>query len=143
MKYQIEILSVDEFVENVLKINLSGVVLEVLTLNLPFPLDKTHHYMVDLETKVFDDYQVIETNEEVGFKKIWNTLGYNIVGVLINGVMHVDDLLIFDEILLSDYGHLENRKVKWMVDRIDIDFEWNEFLFSNFGKNILAEMNCF
>lgn len=123
MKYQIEILSVDEFVENVLKINLSGVVLEVLTLNLPFPLDKTHHYMVDLEPKVFDDYQVIETNEEVGFKKIGNTLGYNIVGVLINGVIHVDDLLIFDEILLSDYGYLDNRKVKWTVDRIDIDFE--------------------
>ena len=55
MKYQIEILSVDEFVENVLKINLSGVVLEVLTLNLPFPLDKTHHYMVDLDPIVFDD----------------------------------------------------------------------------------------
>ena len=79
--------------------------------------------MVDLEPKVFDDYQVIETNEEVGFKKIGNTLGYNIVGVLINGVIHFDDLLIFDEILLRDYGYLESRKVKWMVDRIDIDFE--------------------
>ena len=60
---------------------------------------------------------------KLDLKKIGNTLGYNIVGVLINGVIHFDDLLIFDEILLSDYGYLDNRKVKWMVDRIDIDFE--------------------
>lgn len=60
---------------------------------------------------------------KLDLKKIGNTLGYNIVGVLINGVIHFDDLLIFDEILLRDYGYLESRKVKWMVDRIDIDFE--------------------
>ena len=60
---------------------------------------------------------------KLDLKKIGNTLGYNIVGVLINGVIHFDDLLIFDEILKKEKKYLESRKEKWMVNTIDIDFE--------------------
>ena len=39
------------------------------------------------------------------------------------GVLEINTCLLFRSDLLSDYGYLDNRKVKWMVDRIDIDFE--------------------
>lgn len=123
MKYEIAILSINDFIENVLKIKLGNITLEVLTLNLPTVIDKDARYLVDLEPKVFDEYEVFETDDDVGLKKIGKSMSYDVVGTLIDGAIHIGEISIFDEFLLSDYGYLENKKVKWKVDRFDIDFE--------------------
>ena len=48
---------------------------------------------------------------------------FEFAGVLRNGKIYVNKIIFEDEILKSDFGYLDNKIVKWTVDRISLYFE--------------------
>ena len=73
-----------------------------------------------MEFKIFNEYQVAESNLPPQLRKIGQSFSYEVIGLLENGIITIGDFKIFDEILYSDYGYLDGKNVSWIVDRIDM-----------------------
>ena len=98
-------------------------VLDVFASYVPEDINYKNEYLVELEATVLDEY-ILEQSDEISMlRKIDNSLGYEIIGVLRNGKIYVNKIIFEDEILKSDFGYLDNKIVKWTVDRISLYFE--------------------
>ena len=123
MKYLVRIIEPDIELDNILTIWTCDKVLDVFASYVPEDINYKNEYLVELEATVLDEY-ILEQSDEISMlRKIDNSLGYEIIGVLRNGKIYVNKIIFEDEILKSDFGYLDNKIVKWTVDRISLYFE--------------------
>lgn len=122
MSYKIKILSKDEHVEESLWIEVDGKILNVFCSDCNFVFNVNSIYHVELEYEIFDEYVPEITDNSPQFRKIDQSFAYEIIGMLNNGTLSVGDIFFKDEILLSEYGYLENLKISLKVDRIKLYF---------------------
>ena len=123
MKYLVKIIEPDIELDNILTIRACDEVLDVFASYVPEDINYKNEYLVELEATVLDEY-ILEQSDEISMlRKIDNSLGYEIIGVLRNGKIYVNKIIFEDEILKSDFGYLDNKIVKWKVDRISLYFE--------------------
>ena len=123
MKYLVKIIEPDIELDNILTIRICDEVLDVFASYVPEDINYKNEYLVELEATVLDEY-ILEQSDEISMlRKIDNSLGYEIIGVLRNGKVYVNKIIFEDEILKSDFGYLDNKIVKWKVDRISLYFE--------------------
>ena len=123
MKYLVKIIEPDIELDNILTIRICDEVLDVFASYVPEDINYKNEYLVELEATVLDEYILEQSDEISTLRKIDNSLGYEIIGVLRNGKIYVNKIIFEDEILKSDFGYLDNKIVKWTVDRISLYFE--------------------
>ncbi|MGE8571029.1 MAG: hypothetical protein ACN6NW_03195 [Acinetobacter amyesii] len=123
MKYLVKIIEPDIELDNILTIRTCDEVLDVFASYVPEDINYKNEYLVELEATVLDEYILEQSDEISTLRKIDNSLGYEIIGVLRNGKIYVNEIIFEDEILKSDFGYLDNKTVKWTVDRISLYFE--------------------
>lgn len=123
MKYLVKIIEPDIELDNILTIRTCDEVLDVFASYVPEDINYKNEYLVELEATVLDEYILEQSDEISTLRKIDNSLGYEIIGVLRNGKIYVNKIIFEDEILKSDFGYLDNKIVKWTVDRISLYFE--------------------
>lgn len=123
MKYLVRIIEPDIELDNILTIWTCDKVLDVFASYVPEDINYKNEYLVELEATVLDEYILEQSDEISTLRKIDNSLGYEIIGVLRNGKIYVNKIIFEDEILKSDFGYLDNKIVKWTVDRISLYFE--------------------
>ena len=123
MKYLVKIIEPDIELDNILTIWTCDKVLDVFASYVPEDINYKNEYLVELEATVLDEYILEQSDEISTLRKIDNSLGYEIIGVLRNGKIYVNKIIFEDEILKSDFGYLDNKIVKWTVDRISLYFE--------------------
>lgn len=123
MKYLVKIIEPDIELDNILTIRICDEVLDVFASYVPEDINYKNEYLVELEATVLDEYILEQSDEISTLRKIDNSLGYEIIGVLRNGKVYVNKIIFEDEILKSDFGYLDNKIVKWKVDRISLYFE--------------------
>lgn len=88
----------------------------------PYQIQVGHEYSVAFEMNVFDDYYVTPSaSQEQLVTQVDNGFAYLLSGKLDGNT--VDCGIPFeDDVLLSDFGYLENQFVNFKVDRIDVEF---------------------
>ncbi|WP_180114232.1 hypothetical protein [Acinetobacter sp. YH12063] len=123
MSYKIKILSQDEHVEESLWIEVDGKILNVFCSDYNFVFNVNSIYHVELEYEIFNEYVPEITDNSPQFRKIDQSFTYEIIGMLNNGNLSVGDIFFKDEILLSEYGYLDNKIISLKVDRIKLYFD--------------------
>ncbi|OTG91458.1 hypothetical protein [Acinetobacter sp. ANC 3813] len=123
MSYKIKILSQDEHVEESLWIEVDGKILNVFCSDYNFVFNVNSVYHVELEYEIFDEYVPEITDNSPQFRKIDQSFAYEIIGMLNNETLSVGDIFFKDEILLSEYGYLDNKIISLKVDRIKLYFD--------------------
>lgn len=121
-KYTALVKKVDKDVEEEVTLSLHGFEVTCFAGVCPYQIQEGQKYLVSFELMIFDDYCVEESQDEVpSLERIDNGFSYWVTGRLKDGV--IDSLISFeDEILLSDYGYLNNKQIRVKADRIDVDF---------------------
>jgi hypothetical protein len=121
-KYTALVKKVDKDVEEEVTLSLCGFEVTCFAGVCPYQIQEGQKYLVSFELMIFDEYCVEESQDEVpSLERIDNGFSYWITGRLKDGV--IDSLISFeDEILLSDYGYLNNKQIRVKTDRIDVDF---------------------
>ena len=123
MKYLVRILPVNDQLEHILNISLFDQELEVFVPYMNKDVNFGAEYLVDLEPVVLDEYIVENTEEESNIIKIDDSLMYEIIGYLDDGKIISNNVCFDDEVLRNDFSYLNNQKVKWVIDRINLYFE--------------------
>ncbi|WP_089604079.1 hypothetical protein [Acinetobacter piscicola] len=124
MNYKIKFISRDELVEESFWIQVGGIAINVFCNDYNFKFELLGEYQVELEFNIFDEYKICESSLTPQVRKLDHSFAYEIIGVLENGTLTVGDFSIFDEILLSNYGYLDDKNISWIVDRIDMSIDW-------------------
>lgn len=113
---------IDPDIEEEVTLELNGVEITCFAGVCPYRIQEGNKYPVSFELEVFNDYCIEELNEEkVALQRIGNGFSYWIAGRLDGSVIH-SVIQFKDEILMSDYSHLDGKFIRMKVDRIDVDF---------------------
>lgn len=116
--------SFDEDIEELVIVQIDGQTIACFATVCPYRLERGQTYPISLEMFVNDEYTVIEAepDDSPGFERIGQSLAYWVCGILGDGVLDAGGVKLRDEVLLSEYGHMENRLVKVRADRLDAEF---------------------
>ena len=95
MKYLVKIIEPDIELDNILTIRICDEVLDVFASYVPEDINYKNEYLVELEATVLDEYILEQSDEISTLRKIDNSLGYEIIGVLRNGKVYVNKIRTF------------------------------------------------
>ncbi|NQE49931.1 hypothetical protein [Herbaspirillum rubrisubalbicans] len=89
-----------------------------------FNIEEGQSYEVDLNAQIFDEYLVRELDKDSspGIVRVGRSFSYIIKGRLTEKCLDVGGIRFFDDVLLSEFGHLQGKMIEWKVDRIDAIF---------------------
>ena len=87
----------------------------------PYEIQVGEKYPVLFELMIFDDYEIEEQDNELLGLECIDGFSYWVKGQLNKGVIECG-ICFQDEILLSEYGHLDGKFIRIKVDRIDVEF---------------------
>lgn len=121
-KYFALVQSVGDGVEEEVTLSLNDLNVTCFASVCPYEIHEGEKYPVSFNLMIFDDYEVYESEgEEVGLERIGKGFSYWIKGRIEKGVIDCG-IQFEDEILLSDYGYLDDKCIRLKVDRIDVEF---------------------
>lgn len=124
MIYRAQVVGLDDDIEELVTLQINGVILNCFASVCPYPIEKGRTYPVRLQLVVLGNDEVVELADpkDLGFVEIGVGFGYQIHGRL-DGMRLIAGGLVFeDEALQVDFGHLDGKFVMVKVDRIDVEF---------------------
>jgi hypothetical protein len=124
MIYSAQVLYLGVDVEEEVLLIINGQELTCFANILPCGVQKESVYQVELIPMVFNDYVVTESHDGVfpSIVRVGNTFSYIVTGMLVGNRLDSGCIVFEDDVLLSNFGHLEGKIISWKVDRIDADF---------------------
>lgn len=122
-KYDARVQFIGETVEEELVLLIDGYDLTCFASVLPYCIEIGRQYPVTISPfLVDDDYEIEEASASApAFEKYGNGFQYWIAGQL-NGAVLECGLEFEDQVLLWDYGHLNGKRIRLKVDRLDVEF---------------------
>lgn len=119
-----KVLQLDEDVEELVVLEVGSHVLTCFAAVCPYALKVGGDYPVELHPFFFGEPEAIELSENSPdeIQQIGNGFGYLLTGCLRNGLFSVGNLVLVDEDGFSNLRHLEGRRLKLAVDRMDAEF---------------------
>lgn len=127
MKYLAKFIKQEFELENIFIVEINGQTLEVFVPNLFHLINYEIYYKVDIEAIVLDEYIIEKSQEQPILRKLGNSLKYEIIGLLTNGSIQVNEWIFEDEFLKNEFYYLDQKSVKWTVDRFNLYFEERDF----------------
>ena len=123
MIYLVCVEAIDQDVEEEITLVVCGQKLICFASFVPYRLEVGKSYQAELLPMVFNEYLVQEMpHEESSIERDGLGYAYNAIGELRNGCLTCGKLIFCDEVLLSDYGYLDEKMVSWRIDRLDVAF---------------------
>lgn len=121
-KYTALVKKIDDDIEEEVTLSINGFDVICFAGVCPYEIYEGKKYPVYFEMVFFDDYSVQESSKKISnLERIGNGFSYWIVGKLKGDT--IDSSIQFkDEILLSDYGYLNDKYIRIKADRIDVEF---------------------
>jgi len=123
--YLAQIRHINTDVEGEVLLSINGVDLLCFSyFSLPYQAKDGGNYQVELTPVVFNDYIVNELSEDTlpSVARVGSSFSYEIKGRLHGSRLDAGGIEFEDEILLSDFSHLQGKMISWRVDRIDAEF---------------------
>lgn len=122
-KYDARVQFIGEKIEEEVVLLICGYELTCFASVLPYGIELGRQYPVTLSPFLVDDDYEIEEAPASGpdFEKCGSGFQYWIAGQL-NGAVLECGLEFEDQLLLWDYGHLNGKRIRLKVDRLDVEF---------------------
>ena len=120
MKYSIDFLKWHDVVEHVAFIKIDNIILEIFIPYCSVKILDQSQIFAHLEAEILDEYKVNLTHRDIGIYQIDQGLSYSLVGILQDGILTINHINFFDDVLLSQYYYLNGQKIEWKVDRIHL-----------------------
>ena len=124
MNYLAEVLWVGDDIEEEVVLRINEINITCFANVCPLQIHVGLRYWVSITPYISGDYHVREVTERVsiGFHRLNSGFSYDVVGILNEGNLEVDSLVLEDDYLIQEYGHLNQKTVEWKVDRLDVEF---------------------
>lgn len=117
---------IDEDVEEAVTLQFNGVRVVCFAGFCPYPIREGELYPVSTALTIFDEYKLCESNDRYpSLSQIGNSFSYMVTGLLSGDVLDAG-IKFLDEVFLSDYGYLNGKMVSLRVDRINVEFLFDE-----------------
>ena len=121
-KHYVIVKKLSDDIEEEVTLDLNGLELTCFASICPNRVFEGKRYLVSFELMIVDEYLVEESADPTpSLERIGNGFSYwisgKLDGAIINSVVQFED-----EILLLDYGYLNNKNIRMKVDRIDVEF---------------------
>jgi len=125
MIYQAKVLRISESIEEEVTLQIGNTELTCFAYFPLYGIEVGLSYPVELELLVLDEYVLegLSDDLEPSLTRTGNTFAYVITGRLNGRYLKSGELTFEDDVLLSDFGHLDGRMVSMKVDRINADFQ--------------------
>lgn len=124
MIYSAEVVHLSDDIEEEVILRINGIDITCFASVCPFRISEGATYQVALTPVVFGDYCVCEASEgsDPSLVSVNKGFSYDVIGKLTGGRLDARGIVLEDDILLRDYGYLDQKVVVWRVDRIDVEF---------------------
>jgi hypothetical protein len=124
MLYFAEVVRLNDEVEEEVVLRINGVEITCFAGACPYQINEGGTYQVALTPMVFADYSICQALKGAlsSLTKVGAGLSYEVIGKLVGNHVDAEGIVLEDDVLLRDHGHLDGRMVVWMVGRIDVEF---------------------
>lgn len=124
MNYLAEILHLGDDVEEEALLRIRDIEITCFVALCPFNIEEGKSYEVELIAQIFDEYLVRELDKDSspGIVRVGRSFSYIMKGRLTDKCLDVGGIRFFDDVLISEFGHLQGKMIEWKVDRVDATF---------------------
>ena len=119
-----KVLQLDDDDEEMVVLEVDNHVLTCFAAVCPYPIKVGESYPVELHPFFFEEPEGVEVSESLPdeIQHIGNGFSCLLTGRLVDGKFSIGSLILVDENDFSNLRHLEGRKLKLTVDRMDAEF---------------------
>lgn len=90
----------------------------------PWPIEVGKFYKVELSLFVLNDFKIVEVDSEVeqSIAKKGDGFAHILIGNLNGNALNVGGVTFEGDMLQSEFGYLDGKKISCEVDRINVEF---------------------